>query len=117
MDIEGAEPLALKRAASLFHKESLPLFIVEINTMALPRLGFEPKDILEFFPTDSFELYLSNMNYHDPESGVIGHLRNALKGEWPCLSNLIAIPKVGKYAGRKSRIEKYLKNEKFEYIL
>jgi len=111
MDIEGAEPLALKGAASLFDKEALPLFIIEINAMALCRLGFEAEDVLKFFPRDIFETYIDNINFYDSEFGTLRCLTNALKNKWPCLSNLIAVPKAGKYAGRKNRIEKYLKNE------
>jgi FkbM family methyltransferase len=108
MDIEGAEPLALEKSKSLFLESSLPLFIVEIYKQGLSRMGFEPKDIYTYFSKDLFDLYHVNFSYPNPEPqfeyGVIYPLDNPENHPWPWHTNLIAIPKSGKFAGRKQKI-------------
>ncbi|MEQ9359076.1 FkbM family methyltransferase [Coleofasciculus chthonoplastes] len=112
MDIEGAEPLALKGGDLLFDKTSLPLFIIEIYKLGLSRLSFEPKDILNFLPLDLFDIYHVNRSHPNPipefEYGVIYPLLNPNTYSYPWHTNIIAIPKVGKYANRKIKIQSYL---------
>ncbi|MFP5270561.1 FkbM family methyltransferase [Coleofasciculus sp.] len=112
MDIEGAEPLALKGGSLLFEGTSLPLFIIEIYKLGLSRLGFDPKDIVNFFPLDLFDLYHVNRSHPNPspefEYGVIYPLLNPNTYSYPWHTNIIAIPKVGKYANRKIKIKSYL---------
>ncbi|MDX2212476.1 MAG: FkbM family methyltransferase [Oculatellaceae cyanobacterium bins.114] len=112
MDIEGAEALALRSGSLLFKESSLPLFIVEVYKLGLQRMGFEPKDIFNLFSAQWFELYYINRTYPNltPEFpyGTIRPLSglNDLEQLWH--SNLIAIPKVGKYAYRKVNIMNHL---------
>jgi FkbM family methyltransferase len=114
MDIEAAEPLALRGGKRLFELASLPLFIVEVYKLGLERLGFYPSDIYSFFPTDLFELYQVNRSYPNPfvefQYGGIYPLDNPDKHNWGWHTNLIAIPKVGKYAHRRQLIQEYLPN-------
>ncbi len=112
IDVEGAEPLVLRKGNLLFHEESLPLFIVEIYKVGLSRLGFAPKDVWNFFKPHLFDLYYVNRSYPNPmpelSYGVLYKLLNPEDHNWPWLSNLVAIPKVGKYSNRRKNIAKYL---------
>lgn len=112
IDIEGAEPFALQHGKSIFNSESLPLFIVEVYTSGLDRLGFSPKDIYKFFPQDLFELYWVNRAYPNPSTEFkYGHIYKLISPKhhhWMCHTNLIAVPKTGEFSNRISRIRKYL---------
>lgn len=108
MDIEGAEPLALEKSKSLFLESSLPLFIVEVYKQGLSRMGFKPKDVYDHFSQDLFELYHVNFSYPNPEPqferGVVYPLENPDNHPWPWHTNLIAIPKKGKFSSRKGKL-------------
>lgn len=112
MDIEGAEPLALKGASQLFDPNALPLFIVEIYKLGLARMGFEPSDIWSLFSPDLFDLYLVNRSYPNPTPevipGVVYALPHPVTHPWGWHTNLIAVPKVGRYAKRRAAIATYL---------
>lgn len=112
IDIEGAEPLALRKASLLFNKEALPLFVVEIYKTGLARFNFSPEDVLKYFSSELFEIYLINRSYPDTGSafkyGVLYPLSDPLPHDWPWHSNIIAVPKAGKYAKRKNRIKQNL---------
>jgi FkbM family methyltransferase len=108
MDIEGAEPLALRGAARLFEVQSLPLFIIEINQQSLRNFGFTPRDVLSYFPEELFHIYLINFNYWEPhphyEHGRAYIWRHGEETRLPDVSNLIFVPRVGKYANRWGQI-------------
>lgn len=112
MDIEGAEPLALRGGSTLFQEDSLPLFMVEVYKMGLQRMGFQPKDILEFFPADRFELYGVNRSHPNPtpefDYGALYPLHHPETHRWPWHTNVIAIPKVGQYAERRHALKRLL---------
>jgi hypothetical protein len=57
IDIEGAEPIALRSGLRLFDPDRLPLFIVEVQGGSLANFGFKPLDVLQFFPGELFELF------------------------------------------------------------
>ncbi len=109
IDIEGAEPLALRGGKLLFQEKSLPLFIVEVYKLGLSRFGFEPKDVVSFFSLDLFDIYQVNRSHPNPlpelKYGVLYPLLNPDIHSWPWHTNIIAIPKVGKYKNRKSQIK------------
>lgn len=112
MDIEAAEPLALRRAEHIFDPAALPLFIVEVYELGLRRLGFTPKDIYSFFPLSQFDLYQINRSYPNPfvefKYGNIYPLYDPEHHNWGWHTNLVAVPKVGKYACRQQLIQKHL---------
>lgn len=67
-------------------------------------------------PSDLFELYQINRSYpnHNPEVefGKIYPLSDSNTYNWPWHTNLIAVPKTGKFSKRKQKISNYLpKNE------
>jgi FkbM family methyltransferase len=105
IDIEGAEPLALRAASRLFERERLPLFMVEIHRGS--PFGFTPADILAFFPTELFDLFHVQRSISDLmprfEHGRLYPLRE--DHDWPWLSNLIAAPRIGAYAGRRNCLD------------
>jgi len=106
LDIEGAEPLALKVASHLFQPDALPLFIVEIYKLGLARLGFAPSDIWSLFSPDLFDLYVVNRSYPNPTPeiipGVVYALPDPATHPWGWHTNLIAVPKVGRYGDRNA---------------
>jgi FkbM family methyltransferase len=112
IDIEGAEPLALKGASLLFTQENLPLFIIEVNRVTLANFDFDPTEILKFFSIELFDLYHIQRSTPDLtptfQHGTLYSLPNPQKHNWPLFSNLIAIPKVGKYTSRRKQVEVYL---------
>ncbi len=112
LDIEGAEPLALQGGNQLFQPDALPLFIVEIYKLGLARMGFAPKDIWSRFSPDLFELYLVNRSYPNPTPeiipGVVYALPDPAAHPWGWHTNLIAVPKLGRYAKRRAAIAPYL---------
>lgn len=112
IDIEGAEPLALQGGSLLFEPEYLPLFIVEVYKVGLKRLGFSPQDIIQYFSQDLFEFYQVNRSYPNDNSkfkyGKIYPIPDIENHEWSWLTNLIAVPKTGKFSERKPNLIKYL---------
>jgi len=112
MDIEAAEPMALQGGSILFNTYALPLFIIEVYTPGLQRLSYTPRDIFKFFQPELFDLYQINRSYPNlnpkVEVGKVYPLRNPETYNWPCHTNLIAVPKTGKFAYRKQHIMSYL---------
>ncbi len=104
MDIEAAEPLALKGGSSLFALEALPMFIVEVYKLGLQRMGFTPKDIYQWFLPDQFNLYVINRSYPNPtpeiQVGVVYPLDQPEDHHWGWHTNLLAVPKIGRYSNR-----------------
>jgi len=58
IDVEGAEPLALRGAPPAWFGADGPLWLVEINLPVLARMGFGPADVLRFFPENAFDRWL-----------------------------------------------------------
>jgi FkbM family methyltransferase len=58
IDVEGAEPLALRGAPAEWRGENGPLWLVEINLPVLARMNFQPSDVLCHFPKTSFECWI-----------------------------------------------------------
>jgi len=58
LDLEGAELLALQGAPSSWFAADGPLWVVEINAGALARFHTTPADILRWFDSGSFEMWL-----------------------------------------------------------
>jgi FkbM family methyltransferase len=112
MDIEAAEPLALKGGSLLFDPAALPLFIVEVYSGGLKRLGFTAESIYQFFSPEWFDLYSINRSYPNitPEVpyGVVQALTDSARHSWGLHTNLVVVPKVGKYAARSQSIQSYL---------
>ena len=58
LDIEGAEPLALKGAPVSWFSADGPLWLIEVHVQVLARMGFGTSDITRWFPASSFECWL-----------------------------------------------------------
>jgi FkbM family methyltransferase len=108
IDIEGAEPLALRGGNRIFDRQRLPLIVIEIHRAALGNFGFGPADVFRFFPAEHFDLYHVQRSRSDLTPrfayGKIYPLRDPAAHPWPWYSNLIAVPRVGDYAKRRSRL-------------
>jgi FkbM family methyltransferase len=109
LDIEGAEPLALRGAPAKWFTASGPLWIVEINPTALARAGSSCAAIVDRFPADAFTCWLA------PQFAVTGRrnlpVRALAAGEtftdaW--FYNLIAVPRAPAFAARAQRIARHL---------
>jgi FkbM family methyltransferase len=108
LDIEGAEPQALKGASKLFASGNLPLFIIEVYPVGLKRLGFLPADILAQLPLNNYDLWHVNFSWPNPAPefppGVPFPLSQPYAHRWPLHTNLIAIPRTGAFANRRQRL-------------
>lgn len=108
IDIEGAEPLALRGAAKLFASGNLPLFVVEVHTVAMKNFNHQPMDILRHFPAADFELFHVQRSRTDLtpafEFGRLYPLPDPAGHRWPYYSNVIAVPRRGPFAARRSQI-------------
>lgn len=110
IDIEGAEPLALRGAPPAWRQAGGPLWLIEINAEPLSRLGFKPRDILDSFPPDAFELWLLPKYPHD------GNPRPAVRRYDPAreqladayFHNLVAVPTAPALAPRRARVARLL---------
>jgi FkbM family methyltransferase len=108
IDIEGAEPMALRGATKLFDRNLLPLVIVEVHRAALANFGFAPMDVLRFFPTDSFEFFHVQRSRTDLtprfEYGHLYALPDPAMHAWPWYTNVVAVPRAGRYSARRATI-------------
>lgn len=108
VDIEGAEPIALRNSSSLIQASSPPLVIIEVAEGALERQNFSISDILIHFSEEIYDLFISNISYPNLtpkiEVGYLYPLSDLASVKLPWLFNLIAILKAGKYSARKNRI-------------
>lgn len=112
IDIEGAEPLALEGASSLCAASDPPLFLIEVHKAALANFSYTPADVLRFFPRERFDLYHVQRSKSDAtprfELGVLYPLADGAAHVWPWYSNIIAVPRQGRFAERRSRIASLL---------
>ncbi|MFQ3670903.1 MAG: FkbM family methyltransferase [Verrucomicrobiia bacterium] len=108
MDIEGAEPRALGGGSKLLASLDPPAWIVELYTTGLTRMGFGPGDLLRFFPASDYDLYAVNFSHPNPMSeipvGVVRAIPRPWPERWPNHSNLFALPRRGRFAGRLARV-------------
>jgi FkbM family methyltransferase len=106
VDVEGAEPLVLRGAAGLLGTDDPPLVVIEIHRLALANFNFVPNDVLRFFPAERYERYFIPRSISDATEsrrhGAIYELDD--ESRLPIYSNMIAIPRVGRFAGRRSRL-------------
>jgi FkbM family methyltransferase len=105
LDIEGAEPLALRGAPTSWLTDTGPLWIVEVNPTALARSGETCAALLDFFPPTAFERWLA------PQFAMTGDrtlplrlLRSGERFDDAWFYNLIAVPRAAVFAKRRSRI-------------
>jgi FkbM family methyltransferase len=108
VDIEGAEPMAFAGGARIFDRDRLPLFVAEVHKAQLANFGFTPLDVVGFFPIELFELFHVQRSTSDLtprfEFGRLYPLLNPTTHDWPWYSNLVAVPRVGRYAHRRLAI-------------
>lgn len=101
LDVEGAEPLALRGAPLAWLSSEGPLWLVEIHGAALERSGFRPDDVLRSFPVDSFERWiLPKYPFDNGTTPQPRPLTPAENYDDARFFNLVAVP-VG--AGNRSR--------------
>jgi FkbM family methyltransferase len=110
IDVEGAEPLVLRGAASLLAAEVLPFFVVEIHRLALANFQFTPADILAFFPAEQFRRLIVPRSTSDATPArPYGQPRAYSEGdELPVLCNLLALPLTGRFAERAKALASLL---------
>jgi FkbM family methyltransferase len=112
IDIEGGEPMALCGGASLFECERLPLFIIEMQRASLANFRFKPSDVLKFFPEQLFELFYVQRSRSDStelsEHGCLYALSDQRIHALPIYSNLVIVPRSGRYADRREAIAEIL---------
>src|SRR5438874_634631 len=80
--------------------ENPPLVIVEVHVEKLPEFGFTPEDLMALFPASRFYQFvvphsLQGIHSADLKCGV-AYAADVLS-EWPFYSNLIAVPKIGRF--------------------
>ena len=102
IDVEGAEPLVLRGASTLFDMKCLPFFFVEIHRLALANFQYSPPDILAFFPADKFRRFIVPRSVSDatPQRPYGVPLAYSDGDDLPVLCNLLALPRSGKFADR-----------------
>jgi FkbM family methyltransferase len=110
LDIEGAEPLALKGAPAAWFLADGPLWLIEINISVLARMGFGAGDVTRRFPAPSFECWLIPKY---PYSAIAKTRPRPLAvGEDFCdarFYNLIAIPTGQSQFDRRERVHSMLR--------
>ena len=105
IDIEGAEPLALRGAPPAWFTASGPLWLVEINVPVLARMSFQPADVLQFFAAEHFQRWLLPKYPHPGEPPPRPRpLTAGEKFSDALFYNLVALP-LGAHAGdRRARV-------------
>lgn len=112
LDIEGAEPLALKGWTTLAISPSPPVLVFEVYPRGLGRLGFTPTDIFTALPMWRYKFWHINFSspnlWPDFPCGVPFVLNDPFRHSWPTHSNVIAVPREGSYAIRAPRLASVL---------
>lgn len=109
VDIEGAEPLALRGAPSAWLESGGPLWLVEINLPVLARMGFRPEDVIRPFSPTAFELWL--LPKYPPVGQPPARIRQFQVDEKfsdAAFYNLIAVPTDPRVTARRARIRSFL---------
>jgi len=106
VDVEGAEPLVLSAAAAILAAKDRPLVVVEVHLGALATFGFTPADVLKHLPESDYERVFVPRSTSDSRPGrqFGGVYRVSDATDWPFLSNIIAFPRGGSFAARRSSI-------------
>lgn len=113
IDIEGAEPRALRGAKTLFDRDNPPMFLLEAFERMLQRFEYSLDDIFRFFSPSKYEAYLVNRGWPDNnERFPFGQLHplpmprpSHYRLPWHC--NVIFVPTGDKI--RMSRVAPLLK--------
>jgi FkbM family methyltransferase len=112
IDVEGAEPLALRGATGTLGPDAPPLFLIEVTQRALAKFGSSPAELLRSFPPDHFELFHVQHSLSDVtprfRPGVLYRLPDPAAHSWPWFANVLAVPRVGTFAPRRERITSLL---------
>lgn len=109
LDIEGAEPLALRGAPPAWRDVDGPLWLVEINLTVLARNGYGAADVLAHFPAGRFECWL--LPKYPLADGPPARPRPYRVSEGFAdarFYNLIAVPLGARAAPRRARIRTLL---------
>ncbi len=105
IDIEGAEPLALRGAPPAWLEPDGPLWLMELNLPVLARMGFKPDDILRRFSRSAFALWLLPKY---PQAGQPAPRLRPLQADETfadaAFYNLIAVPAGPQAGARRERI-------------
>jgi FkbM family methyltransferase len=106
-DAEGSDVLVLRGARQTLQGENPPLVIVEVHVEKLPQFGFTPEDLMALFPATRFYQFivphsLRGIHSADLKCGV-AYAADVL-AEWPFYSNLIAVPKIGRFSVRAASL-------------
>jgi FkbM family methyltransferase len=105
IDVEGAEPLALRGAAPEWLRADGPLWLVEINLPVLARMGFQPGDVTAFFAADRFQRWLlPKYPRKDGATPRPRELQNNEAFEDAAFYNFVAVPRGETANARRSRI-------------
>lgn len=105
VDVEGAEPLALRGAPPAWLDADGPLWLMEINLPVLARMNFAPADVLRHFPATAFDRWL--IPKYPAAGAPATRLRRYEDGEDftdAAFYNLIAIPRGPGQAARRDRL-------------
>ncbi len=104
VDVEGAEPLALRGAPPAWLGADGPLWLMEVNLPVLARMHFTPSDVLRHFPAAAFDHWLMPKY---PLTGALAKSRRYQQGEDfadAAFYNLIAVPRGPGQASRRDSI-------------
>lgn len=108
VDVEGAEPLALRGAPRHWFSSDGAAWVVEINPSALARMGFRPEDVFTHFPGGSFEQWIL------PKYPKIGQppprprrLKTDERFDDAPFYNLIALPAGRAADARRTRVRRF----------
>ncbi len=105
IDVEGAEPLALRGAPLDWLGANGPLWLVEINLPVLARMGFRAEDVLRQFPATAFACWI--LPKYPLAAGMPERPRRLQADEAlqdARFYNLIAVPAGAAAAPRRARI-------------
>jgi FkbM family methyltransferase len=110
IDVEGAEPLALRGAASAWLGADGPLWLVEVNLPVLARMNFKPGDVLRHFPATAFDLWLlPKYTLAGQPAARLRRLRADEAFADAAFYNLIAVPNGPAVATRRAKIQTFLR--------
>ena len=105
VDVEGAEPLALRGAPADWLGPEGPLWLVEINVPVLARMDFRPRDVFELFGREHFQCWLLPKYPHPGEPPPRPRPMVADEEFSDALFyNLIAVPSGAKARERRARV-------------
>jgi FkbM family methyltransferase len=105
LDVEGAEPLAVKGAPASWLSADGPLWLIEINVPVLARMGFGASDVIRWFPVPSFERWL--VPKYPYSTGVEPRPRQVSERDDFCdarFYNFVAVPSGPAQAERRARV-------------